>query len=211
MFITWYHPYLLMAVRVCYISSAIYVDKSNMGLASVPQDISIHVTSLNLDHNRIIRITNMSFVLVKELHTLKLFQNGLTYIENGSFDHNAKLEKKSAAHNTIMQLPHSFGATATSLRDLYLWCSLRDPAVHTMNFTEMINLNWLNIGCSNMDGVFDASRLPQNLKNTCLNLGGLTEFPDFARHTPDIATIMTALNAITEVPGEYIIGNTALK
>ena len=211
MFITWYHPYLLMAVRVCYISSAIYVDKSSMGLASVPQDISIQVTSLNIEHNKIIRITNMSFVLFKELHTLKLSRNGLTYIENGSFDHNANLEKISAEHNNIMQLTHSFGAAATSLRNLHLLCALHDPSVQTMNFTEMINLNWLNIGCSNLHGIFDASRLPRNLGNTCLNYGGLTQFPDFARHTPNIATIMTVGNAITEVPSDYIIGNTALK
>ena len=211
MFVLWYHPFLLMAVRVCYISSAIYIDKSSMGLASVPQNISIQVTSLNLNHNRIIRITNKSFAMFKELHTLKLVRNGLTYIENGSFDHNAKLEKISAAVNNIIQLPHSFGAAATSLRHLHLWCALRDPAVHKINFTEMINLNWLNIGCSNLHGVFDASRLPRNLGNTCLNYGRLTQFPDFARHTPNIATIMTAGNAITEVPSDYIIGNTALK
>ena len=211
MFITRYHPFLLMAVRVCYISSDIYIDKSRMGLASVPQNISIQVTSLNLNHNRIIRITNMSFVLFKELHTLKLVRNGLTYIENGSFDHNAKLEKISVAVNNIIQLPHSFGAAATSLRNIHLWCALCDPAVHKMNFTEMINLSWLNIGCSNLHGVFDASRLPRNLGNTCLNYGRLTQFPDFAHHTPNIATIMTAGNAITEVPSDYIIGNTALK
>ena len=209
MFINWYRPFPVMTVRIWYITNAVSVDKSNMGLTFVPRDISIQAENLNLEYNRIIRITNMSFIQCIQLHTLKLSGNDLTYIENGSFDFNAKLETLSMAGNNIMQLPHSFGAAAASLRNLHLWCALhvRDPAINNINFTQMINLDWLNIGCSNPHGGFDASRL----KNACLNYGGLTKFPDFARHTPNIATIMMAGNAITEVPSEYIIGNTALK
>ena len=211
MFINLYRPFLAMTVRIWYITSAVSVDKSNMGLTFVPWDISIQVENLNLEYNRIIRITNMSFIQFIQLHTLKLSVNDLTYIENGSFDYNAKLETLSATGNNIMQLSHWFGAAAASLTNLHLWCALRDPAINNMNFTEMINLDWLNIGCSNLHGGFDASRLPRNLKNVCLNYGGLTKFPDFARHTPNIATIMTTGNATTEVPSEYIIGNTTLK
>ena len=131
-----------MAVRIWYITNAVSVDKSNMGLTFVPRDISIEVENLNLEYNRIIRITNVSFVQFIPLHNLKLSGNDLTYIENGSFDFNAKLETLSAAGNNIMQLPHSFGATAAGLRNLHLWCALRDPAINIMNFAQMISLDW---------------------------------------------------------------------
>ena len=125
MFINWYRPFPVMTVRIWYITNAVSVDKSNMGLTFVPRDISIQAENLNLEYNRIIRITNMSFIQCIQLHTLKLSGNDLTYIENGSFDFNAKLETLSMAGNNIMQLPHSFGAAAASLRNLHLWCALQ--------------------------------------------------------------------------------------
>ena len=168
MFITWCCSFVVIAMSVYTLVYeciyAIYVGKSNMGLTSVPQNISIQVTYLHLGGNKIIRITNMSFALFKELKILKLSGNGLTYIENGTFDHNAKPEKIYAKSNNIRQLPHSFGSAATSLRILDLWCALRDPAIGSMNFTEMIRLKLLNIGCRNLYGVFDASRLPLKLE-----------------------------------------------
>ena len=191
--------------------NAIYVGKANMGLTFVPQDTNINVTYLNIGDNRIICVTNMSFPLVNELNTLQIRRNGLTYIENGAFDYNAKLENIWAGINSIMQLPHSFGLAATSLRRIDFWSTLRDPAIGKMDFTEMIKLNWLNIGCSNHHGIFDASRLPQNLETIILWRARQTQFPDFARYTPNTATIMVPGNAITEVPGECIVESLALK
>ena len=211
MFITWCRSFVFMAMSVCFITSAIYVDKSNMGLTSVPQNISIQVTYLYLGGNKIIRITNMSFVLFEELKILQLYGNGLTYIENGTFDHNAKLEKINAKSNNIRQLPHSFGSAAISLRKLDLWCALRDPAIGSMNFTEMLRLKWLNIGCRNLHGVFDASRLPRMLETIGLNFARLTQFPDFALYTRSIAKIMVSGNRITEVPSEHIVESSTLK
>ena len=81
MFINCYRPFLAMAVRIWYITSAISVDKSNMGLTFVHRDISVQVENLNLEYNRVIRITNMSFIQFIQLDTLKLSGNELTYIE----------------------------------------------------------------------------------------------------------------------------------
>ena len=211
MFTSWCHSVLAVATSVCFITRAIYVGKSNMGLTFVPQNISIQVTNLNLANNRIIRVTNMSFVLFKELRILRLTKNGLNYIENGTFDHNAKLENIFVGSNSIRQLPHSFGLAATSLKGLDLWCSLRYPAGSNINFTEMTNLEWINIGCTNLHGVFDASRLPRMLKTVGVNFAKLTQFPDFARYTPKIVKIMLTGNKITEVPSEYVADNSDLR
>ena len=75
----------------------------------------------------------------------------------------------------------------------------------------MIKLNWLNIGCNNHRGIFDASRLPRNLETIILSRPWLTQFPDLAHYTPNTATIMVAGNTITEFPGEYIVVNFAFK
>ena len=211
MFITWFRSFVVIAMSVCFFTSAIYVAKSNMGLTSVPQNISIQATYLHLGGNKISRITNMSFVLFKELTMLKLSGNGLTHIENGTFDHNAKLEKIYAKSNNIRQLPHSFGSAATRLRILDLWCALRDLPIGSMNFTEMIRLKWLNIECRNLHGVFHVSRLPRELETIGLYFARLTQFPDFARYTPSIAKIMVSGNRITEVPSEHIVESSTLK
>ena len=105
---TWYRSFVTIAMSVGFKVNAIYVGKANMGLTFVPQDISINVTYLNNGDNKIIRVMNMSFPLFKKLYRLQISRNGLTYIENGAFDHNAKLEHIMAGVNTIMQLPHKF-------------------------------------------------------------------------------------------------------
>ena len=181
-----------MVLKICYrvlpmtlclyhVTRAIRIDMSETNLSVVPEDIRSDVTHLILDRNNIIRITNTSLALYQELSYLHIWRSSLTYIEDGSFDHNPKLKTLSAGKNQIMQLPHSFGAATTSLNTIHFWCSLRDPAIHNMNFTEMISLEWLNVGCGNHHGRFDAAVLPSNLKYICLNSGRLTEFPYFAR------------------------------
>ena len=206
----WYRV-LPMTLCLYHVTRAIRIDMSEMNLTTVPEDILTDVTHLILDRNNIIRITNTSLTLYQELSYLHLWKNGLTYIEDGSFDHNPKLKTLSAGMNQIKQLPHSFGAATTSLNMINFWCSLHDPAIHDMNFTEMISLEWLNTGCGNHHGRFDAAVLPPNLKYICLNRMRLTEFPYFARYSPHITTILIATNDITEIPSEYIVENSDLE
>ena len=202
---------LVAGVCVVQIASMLSVDKRRMGLTSVPQDINASVTDLNLDSNYIIRITNMCFMLYRELGILRLKNNTLTYIEDGSFDHNAKLDKLLAPKNSIIQLPHSFGLAAASLRIIHFWCALRHEAFTTANFSGLIRLEWLNLGCANLHGKFHASILPHNLELIGLSLTGIPQFPDFSRYTPDVATIGLAGNAITDIPREKLVGTVALQ
>ena len=89
-----YRPFFTIVMSVCFTASAIYVGKSNMGLTFVPQDISINVTYLIIGDNMIICVTNMSFSLFKELHTLQIRRNGLCTLHtkrsgnHGAWKHN---------------------------------------------------------------------------------------------------------------------------
>ena len=175
-FTIWYQV-LPMTLCLYHVTRAIRIDMSEINLTTVPEDILTDVTHLILDRNNIIRITNTSLALYQDLSYLHIWHSILTYIEDGSFDHNPKLKKLSAGSNQIMQLPHSFGAATTSLNTIHFWCSLHDPVILNMNFTEMISLEWLNAGCGNHHGRFDTSLLPRNLVYICLNYGSLVEFP----------------------------------
>ena len=203
----------LLTLGLCAIHfiSALCIDKTRMNLTSVPKDINALVADLNLDCNHITRITNMSFVPYRELYILRVNNNGLTYIEDGSFQNNAKLEQLLVARNSIMQLPHSFGPAAASLRKINFWCALRHEAFSTANFSEMIRLEWLNLGCVNLNGKFHASVLPRNLKYIGLGWVGLSQFPDLARYTPNVATVGLTGNAITDISREKPVGNLVLQ
>ena len=203
----------LLTAGLCVIqfTSSLFVDKTSKSLTSVPQDITVLVTDLKLDSNYITRITNSSLVLYTELRILRLKNNGLTYIEDGSFDHNGKLEQLLAMTNRIIQLPHSFGSAALSLRIIQFWCAVRNEAFSTANFSEMIRLEWLNLGCVDFDGTFDASVLPRNLEYIGLNLAGLSQFPDLVRYAPNAVTIGLSRNTITKIPREQLVGNLALQ
>ena len=204
-------PQLVISLCFYYHTGAIYVDMSRKGLAFVPDNISTDATILILNNNNIIRITNMSFILYKELSVLHIERNDLTYIEDGSFDHNSKLNEINAGANRIIQLPHSFGAAAPSVSTLQFWGALRDPAMAYINLTEMIRLKWLNIGYGIHFGKFDATLLPRSLEYICLNIGHLTQFPDFGRYTPQMTTILLATNSIAEIPSDFIAHNSALE
>ena len=191
--------------------SALYIDKTRMDLTSVPKDINALVADLNLDCNHITRITNMSFVPHRELYILRVNDNGLTYIEDGSFQNNAKLEEIFAMSNSIMQLPHSFGPAAASLKKINFWCGVRHEAFSTANFSEMIRLELMNLGCVNLHGKFHASVLPRNLKYIALGLVGLSQFPDLARYTPNVDLVDLTGNSITDIPREQLVGNLVLQ
>ena len=100
----------------------LYVGRRSQELNSVPQDIDALVTELDLNNNKITRVTNVSLMIYRGLRVISLIYNGLTYIKDGTFDNNAKLEKENANRNKIQQLPQSFGAAIGSLKTI-LGCS----------------------------------------------------------------------------------------
>ena len=177
---------LVTVLPLIYVTSALKVDLESEGLRNVPQDINPEVTELDLDHNKIVRITHISLALYIEILVLSIEYNYVAFIEDGSFDYNSKLEELYTEGNKIIQLPEAFGSAAISLIILHFWCAIDEPAISKLNFTEMRQLEYLSIGCSKFPGKFNAAILPANLRRINLNYADPTQFPEFGRYTPNI-------------------------
>ena len=206
--------YIILAGVFCFLyvpNSSLHIDMRKMGLLAVPQNINVFVKSLNLDFNNINQITKESFSLYTDNLSILIQYNHLSYIKDGSFDHNAKLEILNIAVNTIKQLPNSFGAAAKSLRKLSIYNALLEPAISNLNLTDLIKLKDFRAGWANWNGKFDPSLLPCNLKLIGIPGVFLTEFPDFGSCTPNISTIGVGKNTIIEIPRKFIAENFALK
>ena len=200
-----------MVLFVFCVTSALEVDLQETGLMGVPQDINPLVSDLDLDENDINRITRTTFALYKELRKLSLRHTGLKYVEDGSFDHNTKLEELSLRKNRIVQFPRSFGPAAPSLILLDLWSAIDDETLHVLNFEEMIRLETLYLGDLKFPGTFDAALLPPTSQYINLNRADLTQFSDFQRYTPNMNILGLGYNDIMRVPSKSIAGLSALK
>ena len=100
-FLHWTNGFSLCLFLFAEIHLALKVTWENQALTSVPQDIDVTVTPLFLKKNNIVRITNTSLSLYAELILVDMTKDGLTHIENGAFDYNAKLEELIAQGNSI--------------------------------------------------------------------------------------------------------------
>ena len=187
------------------------VDMAHQNLASVPGDINVRVTDLELSNNKIARITNTSFMLYSELIEIGLHDNGLIFIEDGSFDYNAKLENLDLSSNIIQQVPQSFGPAATSLEDIHLWAALTKGAVKKLELKSMTNLRWLNIGNNDHQGAVDPDLLPSRLETIVLNAANVIDFPNFTRYNPRVSRISIGGNRhLKHIPESSLAGNLAL-
>ena len=203
----------VLGVFVCllHLNTAMRIIMKRRNITSVPRDINKLVTELNLDENGIVRITKLSFVHYREIRILKISKNGLTYIEDGSFDNNGNLERLIANYNSISHLPQSFGLAAKRLRYIEFWHSLDKDVTARFNVKQLVALTHLNIGRANHHGKFDTATLPDSLEYIGLNFAQLFHFPDFSNHTPVINKIAVASNKIQLIPQKAFVNNLQLQ
>ena len=175
---------------------ALSFDLKDKNLSSVPQDIDPNVTNLNLDYNEIIRITNESLDLYRELVILSIKRSHVNFIEDGAFDYNSKLQRLNANGNRIIQLPQSFGSAARSLIRLSFSMAVEEPAISKLYLVEMKKLNSLTMGGAYFPGKLDAAILPSQLRFINLHNARLTQFPEFRISTPNMKVIVINTNRI---------------
>ena len=135
----------------------LYVGRRSQELNSVPQDIDALVTELDLNNNKITRVTNVSLMIYRELRVISLIYNGLTHIGDGAFDNNAKLEKINANRNKIQQLPQSCGAAIGSLKNKFILGCSEQSLHHDFEPQISNSTKKLNIGANKWNGRFDAA------------------------------------------------------
>ena len=169
---------LIMASLLFYVTRALKVNLKSKGLTIVPQDINPDVTDINLDRNEIRRITSVDFALYKEILILSIIQSHVTFIEDGAFNYNSKLQNLNVLRNRIIHLPQSFGSAARSLIALIFWNGLEESALSKLNFSELTKLDNLNIGCVDFSrGKLNAAALPSSLRRINLNCARLPQYP----------------------------------
>ena len=205
--------YFLMYALCCFHKNeGMRVDLTKQNLTDVPGDIDVNVTELDLSENEITNITNNSFVFYNQLIRISLHDNDLIIIEDGSFDHNAKLKYLDMSDNKIQQVPQSFGPATKSLEVVQLWAALDKGAVKKLNLKRMINLRWLNIGNIDHQGMVDPAVLPNKLETVNLNAANVIVFPNFTKFTPNVSHISIGGNHyLTRIPDSSLSGNLALK
>ena len=204
--------FLMYALCSFHKNEGLRVDLTQQNLTDVPGDIDINVTELDLSKNEITHITNNSFMLYNQLTRISLHDNDVIIIEDGSYDHNAKLKYLDLSGYKIQQVPQSFGPATKSLEVVHLWTALDKGVVKKLDLKRMMNLRWLNISNIDHQGIVEPAVLPNKLETVILNSANIIVFPNFTKFTPNASHISIGGNHyLTRIPDSSLTGNLALK
>ena len=122
------------------VDAGVTVDRKGRGLTSVPEDLDVRVTALDLSHNSIARLAKLSLRNLTFLQKLYLISNNMTAIEDRTFDNIVNLKILDLKLNKLAKIPISFGPAEFSLKKIYLDNALQVDAFINLTFTGFINL-----------------------------------------------------------------------
>ncbi|XP_077194933.1 leucine-rich repeat-containing G-protein coupled receptor 5 [Paroedura picta] len=158
------------------------VDCSDLGLTSVPANLSIFTSYLDLSMNNISKLPSSSLQNLRFLEELRLAGNGLTHIPKGAFAGLFSLKVLMLQNNLLQQVP------AEALQNLHALQSLRLDANH---------ISFVPPSCFN--GLV-------SLRHLWLDDNSLTDIPVRAfRSLPALQAMTLALNKIYHIP-DYAFG-----
>ncbi|KAM3833103.1 leucine-rich repeat-containing G-protein coupled receptor 5 isoform 2-T2 [Vipera latastei] len=159
------------------------VDCADLGLASVPANLSVFTSYLDLSMNNISKLSLNSLHKLRFLEELRLAGNSLTYIPRGAFAGQFRLKVLMLQNNLLRQVP------SEALQNLHSLQSLRLDANH---------ISFISPNCFN--GLV-------SLRYLWLDDNSLTEIPVQAfRSLPALQAMTLALNKIYYIP-DYAFGN----
>ena len=189
-------------------------DLSKRNLTSMPNTsvIPTSITSLYLTSNSVPRINAEDLAPFIHLQGLFIQSNGMRFIEDGSFDNNAKLQNLDLSYNRIYHLPSSFGPPKLYLRRVQFWHALTKN-VENLDFGNPVQfpaLEEYNIGLCYIDNL-ELSKLPVSVSKLVLNFNPLAYFPDFASYAPNIVTLLVANTEISYIPAARIKSLTKVR
>ena len=133
------------------------IDLINSNLTSIPNTsvMPISITTLLLEGNFVTRLNAEDLAPFIHLQGLFIQSNGMRFIEDGSFDKNAKLQHLDLSYNHIYHLPSSFGPPKLYLRRVQFWQALTKN-VRNLDFGNPAQFPALvdyNIGLCYMDNL----------------------------------------------------------
>ncbi|XP_048356896.1 leucine-rich repeat-containing G-protein coupled receptor 5 isoform X1 [Sphaerodactylus townsendi] len=158
------------------------VDCSDLGLTSVPANLSVFASYLDLSMNNISKLPSSSLNNLRFLEELRLAGNGLTHIPKGAFAGLFSLKVLMLQNNLLHQVP------AEALQNLRTLQSLRLDANH---------ISFVPPNC--FSGLV-------SLRHLWLDDNSLTDIPVQAfKNLPALQAMTLALNKIHHIP-DYAFG-----
>ncbi|XP_035663906.1 SLIT and NTRK-like protein 2 [Branchiostoma floridae] len=112
-------------------------DCSNMGLTSVPQDLSPTITFLNLDNNALTTLNQSDFSRYSNLMFLELRSNRISVINSGAFFNLTRLTWLYLDNNQLTSLPANMFIGLNSLWELVL----ENNTINAFPIEALSNLN----------------------------------------------------------------------
>ena len=183
------------------------LDYSSQNLTSVPPrpngTETIHI--LDLAHNAIQSLNNVSFTGYDDLKSLYLQFNGLEFVMDGTFINMHQLELLAIQYNDIKQLPSVFGPSGQTLQSFNLWLAISNTNILVYPyFIEFIKLTSVSLGGAYNLQSFDAGILPPKLEFLSLNYGAIFYFPNLSPYVPHLTEIYIENNDLEMIPNHAI-------
>ena len=120
---------LVILLTVLHLHDGFIIDRSNLNLTTVPQNVDSRLATLKLDINFIEEINNTSFPQFTKLCCLHMKRNPLKYIKENTFQNNPRLHFFACSHCDIKTLPTSFGPCTSSFKTFTLMNGINPNAV----------------------------------------------------------------------------------
>ena len=159
---------------------ALTINRNNLIIAAIPQDINVSVTCLHVEKNKIEQLNNTSLSLYTNLLMLSLNRNPLVEIRAGTFDNNAELMMFQCNHCEISSFPVDFGPATTALCTLRVKFGLQNISVlgqlDLYRFEKIKQLEIMGIPIADFDSVY----LPPTLTYLDVEATRLTMFPNIS-------------------------------
>ena len=196
---------LLSFISIAASKFTLVVDRSHYNYTSVPQDVDMSVTKLDLSFNDITYTDNTSFRLYNGVTHILMDVNPMTEIREGSFDNNPILEEFFCSHCRLVHLPADFGAATTSLRALRLLYGISDiEALAQLRLHRFPTLGRVEIAGNRIS---DINRLNFPTRTVYLDIEAmnLVVFPNLtASRFPNLENIRASYNKFQDIPSLFV-------
>ena len=120
---------LVILLFMLHLHDGFIIDRSNLNLTTVPQNVDSRLATLKLDMNFIEEINNASFPQFTLLCCLRMNRNPLKFIKENTFQNNPRLHFFVCSHCDIKTLPTNFGPCTSSFKTFTLMNGIDPSAV----------------------------------------------------------------------------------
>ena len=177
--LTWVGSSLLLSICLSgSLSSEVIVRRISEGLTSVPQDITTKVTKLDLDNNKILVLHDKSFHNFQQINNIKVNNNPIWKISNGTFDNNLLLREFHCFMCKLRVLPSSFGPIMSKLKILDVSAAIPDTDIlvspYFDGFTSLDQFWMLSNNLYDIDHI----NIPTSITLLRLEINKLFRFPN---------------------------------